>query len=156
MHYIKVSLWIFLLSLIYATGMFNIFGFYPELLFLFSCIYSPFAKSFTERVIISLVCGILMSGLGGFGFVFSMLLVVYTSLFAGFVFRGKLFNFFVVLPVILGMTFIYDFLFGVIVKGFSNEVLYSVFFAVLVNGVFCSVLYPMIKKTFSEKERYIF
>ncbi len=157
MHYIKLSLWIFILTLLYAMGIFDIFGFYPELLLLFSCIYSPIAKSFKERVWVMLVCGVLMSSFGGGGFVVSMLFVSYTSLLFGLIFRGKLLkhNIWMILAVMI-ITLVYDGFFGLLRNGFHANILYSVFFAAAVNGVFAGVLNPLIKRTFKEKERYIF
>ena len=157
MHYIKLGLWIFILTLLYAMGIFNVFGFYPELLFLFSCAYSPIAATFKERIGVLLVCGVLMSAFGGYGFVFSMLLVTYVSFLFGHIFKGKLlkYNIFMIIAVMV-ITFVYDGVFGLLKNGFSADILYPIFCASIVNGVFAGILNPLIKRTFKEKERYIF
>ena len=157
MHYIKLSLWIFVLSVLYAMGIFNICGFYPELIFLFSCLYSPLAKTFKERIIVSLICGVLMSSFGGYGFVFSMLLTVYASLLFGLVFKGERIKYkSLIVCAVLFMTAVYDGMFGVVMNGLSWQTFRTVCFDALINGAFGFIMYVLIKKTFEEKERYIF
>ncbi len=144
MHYIKLGLWIFILSVLYADGIFEFFGFYPELLLLFSVLYSVWAKSFKERVTVSVVSGIFMAALGGGGFLFSLLLVLYATLIFSWLFSEKKRVILMILVVFI-MTVLYN---GIFFK--------TAVFNALANSIFAFVLYPLIKRSFEEKERYIF
>ena len=150
MHYIKLGLWIFILSVLYAQGVFGIFGVYPELLFLFSLIYSLWGKTFRERITVVIVSGIIMGAFSRYGFLFSVLLVLYSSLIFRGIFSGKLRKY-MILAVFL-VTVLYEGIAGFIFEGF----LYIPFKEGLINCIFALLLYPLIKFSFEEKERYIF
>ena len=155
--YIKLGIWIFVLALLYAMGLFNIGGIYPELIFIFSLTYSVITKSFKERLFVSIICGIIMSALGGRGFIFSVLLIVYASLFIGAMYEKKpKYARIILLLSILLITMIYEGVYGLIIRASYDKIANIMIFASLSNLLFTAFLYPLIKKTFEEKERYIF
>lgn len=157
MHYIKLGLWIFVLSVLYASGIFEISVFYPELLFLFSVLYSIWAKSFKERITVTVISGIFMGALSGYGFLFSLLLVLYSSFIFFGIFSGRLKKYkpLMILTVFI-MTALYEIIFGLFFENTSYELLYTSCFQAITNCVFVIILYPLIKRTFEKKERYIF
>lgn len=154
MHYIKLGLWIFILSVIYSLGIFNQCGFYPEFLFLFSVLYSEFSKSFREKVTVSLVSGVCMGAFSGYGFPFSVLLILYTTIIFSLFLGKKLWKFKFIL--IFFVTAFYEYMFGVLFFTPSYKLLYTLILEGLANAVFAFILYPLIKRSFEEKEHYIF
>ena len=157
MHYIKIGLWIFILSLFYATGVLDIFGTNPALLMIFALTYSSMAKTFAERITVALICGIFMSALGNANFALSVLFVLYFSLLAGVVFKAERikYSYFVVL-IIFFANLCFEGFSGLLTHGLSVEVLFETIFCSVVNFGFSLILYPMIRYTFRKKERYIF
>ena len=157
MHYIKLGLWIFVLSVLYAGGIFEILGFYPEFLLLFSMLYSLWSKTLKERISVTVISGIFMGALSGYGFLFSVLLVLYSSLIFFGLFSAKFRKYkgFMILTVFI-ITVLYEGIFGLFFEGLSYELLYIACFEAVINCIFVLPLYPLIKWSFEEKERYIF
>lgn len=153
MHYIKLGLWIFILSVLYAGGIFRFLGFYPEFLLLFSLIYSLWSKTFGERITVAVISGVFMGALSGYGFLFCVLLVLYSTLIFFRLFSGRLkrYKSLMILAVFI-ITVLYQGILGVFYEG----LFYIPISGAVINCVFTLILQPLIKRSFEEKERYIF
>ena len=79
MKYIKPALWIVFLALLYASGLFVFKGLSAEFLLIFSGAYAFSFKNIKSSIIVAVICAVLMSGLGGRGFAYSIISCVYFS-----------------------------------------------------------------------------
>lgn len=157
MYYIKIALWIFILSIFYATGTFDFFSTAPSFLLIFALIFSVMAKKKKERIAVALICGTFISALANSNFIVTVLVLLYSSIAVGAVFEGELskYSYFVVFFVFL-INMCMETLLGFISEGISFEVFFEALFCSVVNFLFAVIIYPIVKKTFCKKERYIF
>lgn len=156
MNYIKNFLWVFFTSLLYASGTFGIGGIYPELLFAFCICYGAVCEDFSKRIGMAIVCGIIMSALGGRGFVFSMLVCTYSVIAVGFL-ASRFPKLVRTLPVTAFIiTVIYESIFYLFIPGFADEPLQIILMAALYNFIIVCVMKPLVKLSYGKKERYIF
>ncbi|MBP3360990.1 MAG: hypothetical protein J6N52_09070 [Clostridia bacterium] len=159
MKYIKAAVWIFVLSLVYASGILRIFNISAELLMIFCGIFAFLSESFRASAVVSIICAVLMSGLGGRGFAFCVLSCVYFALLCLWVrpTRKPMLKFTVVGG---GYAFIFEAAFYLLFCRSEMDpaaALRSVICPSFVyNTLLCMILYPAVRKSFEEKERYIF
>lgn len=155
-NYIKIGLWIFILSVLYASGAVSVFGFTAKLPVLFAFLYVLYAKSIREKIVVSVICGVIFSAIGGTPFVPAVLCTVYSALLISAIFSSKFSKYVCLAPVLSGIIlFLYELempttwemLAEAIKQGLASGI---------VNLCFAAVLYPIIKYCFEEKERYIF
>ena len=156
-HYIKLGLWIFILSVLYAAGASEFFGFCAKLPIIFSLVYGMFARTFKEKLTVSCICGVFVSALGGDSFVPAVLCVVYGTLIVSAMFSGKFlkYRYLSVVPVSL-IIFLYEIILGTLALGVEFSVIKGSIISTVVSLCFAVVLYPLIKNSFKLKERYIF
>lgn len=157
MYYIKIILWIFILSVFYATGIFDFFSTAPSFLLIFALIFSVVAKKIVDKIAVALICGTFVSAFGNVDFVITLLVVLYSTLIIGSVFNDEMskYTFFVVFFVFFASLCL-ESLLGFSVNGVTVEVFLESLLCSVVNFGFAVILYPLIKKTFCKKERYIF
>lgn len=157
MYYIKIGLWIFILSIFYATGALDIFSTNPSFLLIFALTFSIMAKKFSDRITVALICGVLVSAFANSNFVLTVLLSVYGAIFVGSVFSDELAKYgYCVVIIIFFINMISEMLLGFAAEGLKIEVFFESLFYAVVNFGFSLIMYPMIKRTFCKKERYIF
>lgn len=160
MKYIKAALWIFALALVYASGILRFFNISAELLMIFCGVFAFLSeKNLRASVTVSVICAVLMSGLGGRGFAFCILSCVYFALLClwvkptrkpalKFTAVGGIYALFFEAAFYLlfcrGEMDIESALKSVIIPSF------------VYNTLLCMVLFPAVRKSFREKERYIF
>ena len=156
-HYIKLGLWIFILSVLYASGASSLFGFCAKLPIVFSLIYGLFARTFKEKLTVSCVCGVFVSALGGDSFVIAVLCTVYGTLLISLMFSEKLlkYRYFSIVMITL-IVFLYEIILGTLATGFEFSVIKGSIISTALNLCFSLVLYPLIRNSFKTKERYIF
>lgn len=147
MRYIKTAVWILILSVLFASGIFSAEGIYPELLLIFSLIFCLFCESFSEKIVIFIVCGLLSNSLGGGGFVFSILFFLYSGLLFDIMFNGRVKRIFCPFAFFC-IAFVYDFV--------NNMQISTALYFALFNAILFLILYPLLKKTYVKKKRYIF
>ena len=152
MQYIKTAVWILILSVLYADGIFSLSGVYPGLLFVFSLTFCLFCESLKKKTAVLLICGLLSNALGGRTFVFSILSFVYAGLLFDVIFTGKTKRFLSPLAFFI-ITLICEMAFCLIYK---NVQIKTALISALINSVFFIMMYPLIKRTYVKKERYIF
>lgn len=157
-NYIKIGLWIFILSVLYASGAVSIFGFTAKLPVMFAFLYGLYAKSIREKIVVSFICGVIFSALGGEPFVPAVLCTVYSALLISAVFSGDFSKYSYLTPVLSGIIlFAYEFIVELSPAWeFYLENIKQSLENGAVNLCFAVVLYPIIKHCFEEKERYIF
>ncbi len=156
MSYIKNFLWVFLISILYASGAFSIGGIYPELLFIFCVCYSVVCEDFSKRISMSVVCGIIMSALGGRGLVFSMLVCTYSAIGIGFLTSKFPKSVRVLAFAVFIITVIYEGIFYLFIPGFVQEPIKIILMAALYNFIIACIMKPLVKLSYGKKERYIF
>lgn len=159
MKYIKIIFIILFLSLFYASGVFRPFNLNAEFLLIFSGLCAFLLKNYRVSVAVALVCGVLMSGLGGRGFPFCVLSCVYFMLVCLRIKSGRR-------PYIkfIFTSCVFAFLFEAafyLFYCFDDINIYGAFSAVILpscvyNTIIAAVMYLLVKKIMSEKERYIF
>lgn len=156
-HYIKLGLWIFILSVLYAAGVTEFFGFCVKLPLIFTFVYGLCAKSFREKLTVSCICGVMLSALGGDLFVLSVLCAVYGTLIISAVFSGRLLKYSKFCSLLICIIiFVYEMILGGLSLGFELSALKGSIIAALMNLFFTVILYPIIRRSFIVKERYIF
>lgn len=157
MYYIKIVLWIFILSVFYATGTFDFFSTAPSFLLIFALIFSVVAKKLADKITVALICGAFISAFGNVDFVITLLVVFYATLIIGNVFNDDMskYAYFVVFFVFF-VSMCLETLIGFSIEGITVEVFLEALFCSVVNFAYAVILYPLIKKTFCKKERYIF
>ena len=159
MKYIKTGVWILVLSLLYAGGLLVFNGLSAELLYVFSGLYAYKFRDIRSSVAVALVCGILMSGLGGRGFAFSLLSCVYFSAFCLVIPKIKYEYVVIILCVLLGMVIfegLFYMLFCMDYLPALPALLTIVLPASLYNTVIGICIFGLMKKIYSVKEKFIF
>lgn len=159
MKYIKPALWIFFLSLIYASGLFVFKGLSAEVLLIFSGAYAFSFRKLKSSIIVAIVCAILMSGLGGRGFAYSVLSCVYFSAWCMIVPYRKIewlsfaVNLFLIMIVFEGLFYFFFCTEFMIAKEAFKMIIFP---ASLYNTVIGVIIYFALKKTYTKKERFLF
>lgn len=159
MKYIKHVLWILILSILYATGILRFFNISAELLMIFSGVSVFILKKNRSYYIMAVICGVLMSGLGGRGFIFSLLgCIYYTVIIMNMKKNGRMV--FKMIALNLICFFVFEALFYVVycidevnpVIALTDVIVPSA----LYNSVAAMIILFLVKRSFAEKERYIF
>ncbi len=159
MKYIKTFLWIFFLSVIYASGILRFGGISAELLFIFSGAFAFNFKNVKSAVPVSVVSAAIMSALGGRSFAFCMIFVVCFSLFCIYIKSGRKpilkFGAFSVLCSCIFEGAFYT-LFCMADMSVKDAFLRVIIPCGIYTAIASPVILALIKKSFAAKERFIF
>lgn len=143
MNYIKTVVWIFTLSVLYATRFFVV---QPEFLFVFALLYCVIRDSFKEKTLVLLLSGLISNALGGKHFVFCILSFVYLGFLIDWIFSKRLSKYKYICPVFV-------FLLSIIFELGENN---QIFISSAINGFTAFLMYPLLKRTYLKREKCIF
>jgi len=159
MKYIKPALWIVFLALLYASGLFVFKGLSAEFLLIFSGAYAFSFKNIKSSIIVAVICAVLMSGLGGRGFAYSIISCVYFSAWCIAVPNRKIqwlnfiSNLFLAMIIFEGLFYFFFCAEYMVVKEAFKMIIFP---ASVYNTFIGIIIYFTLRRTYTIKERFIF
>ena len=159
MKYIKTLLWIFALSVIYASGILRIGGISAELLFIFSGAYAYNFGNVKSSVCVSTVCALIMSALGGRSFAFCCISCTYFAFLCIWIKKGKRQVLcFGILSALCVMVFesLFYLLFCLRDMGAQSALMKVILPCGAYTLAAAPIIFALLRKSFKAKERFIF
>lgn len=159
MKYIKILLWLFLTTVVYASGVMSICSVSPELLLILTGVFAFYFESIKTSVPFTFVCAVFMAALGGRNFAFCMLACMYFSFVCLYIKKGRHKKVRFCL-----LTFLYSLIYEsafYVVFCINEMAVNEAFLRVIIPAAVYSVpialvIYWLFEKSFRIKERFIF